>query len=149
MKIVFAAAALALMLSICNLCNLSPKLKDTRETNSNSMAMPTPTTTPPPAKASLKDAFPQTVGDFTLQGTYGRSDLKGDDKLLPGAEEVMGAVYKSSANKKEQVMVGKYASSDDAEAARKKRVPSSQYTARWTKGELLFVASDNSFKNNL
>lgn len=147
MRIFFAAVTLALMASVCNLCNLSSNLNKS-STNSNTVtATPTPTATP--SKASLKDAFPQTVGDFSLQSTYDRSKLKGDDKLLPGADDVMGAVYKSSTNKKEQVMVGSYSSTAGAEAARAKRLSTSTYTARWTKGNLLFVASDAFFKDKL
>jgi hypothetical protein len=115
--------------------------------NSNSMTMPTPA--PTPAKASLKDVFPKTVGDFTLQDTYEKSDLKGDDKFVPGAQEVLGAVYKSSANKKEQIIAGSYASASDAETARAKRVGSSKYIARGTKGNTLFVATDATFKDKL
>lgn len=146
MRIVFAIVVLALMASVCNLCNLSSNNKNT---NNSNMATATPSPTTTPSKASLKDAFPQKVGDFTLQNTYGRSELKGDDKLLPGADDVMGAVYKSSADKKEQVMVGSYASTADAETARAKRISTSKYVARWTKGNLLFVASDASFKDKL
>jgi hypothetical protein len=146
MRIIFAVAVLALMAFACNLCNLSNNNKNA--SNSNSMtAMPTPAATP--AKASLKDAFPQKVGDFTLDNTYEKSELKGDEKFLPGANEVMGAVYKSSTNKKEQVMAGSYSSAADAEAARAKRVGSSKYLARWTKGNILFVATDASFKDKL
>ncbi|HEY0323725.1 MAG TPA: hypothetical protein VGC66_22425 [Pyrinomonadaceae bacterium] len=129
----------------CNLCNTSNTNKNV--SNSNSMTMPTPASTP--SKPSLKDAFPQKVGDFTLDKTYEKSDLKGDDKLLPGAEDVMGAVYKSSANKKEQVMAGSYPSAADAETARAKRVSSSKYLARWTKGSILYVATDATFKDKL
>src|ERR1043165_1729047 len=104
MRILFAAAVLSLMAFACNLCNLSGN-QNRNSSNSNSMsAMPTPP--PTPGQPSLKDAFPQTVGDFTLDATYVKAQLKGDDKLLPGADDVMGAVYKSSANKKEQVMAG-------------------------------------------
>ena len=142
MRIVFAVAALALMASLCNMCKLTGT-NTNKETNTN-MATPTPAATPKP---TLKDAFPQKVGDYTLSNTYPKSELKGDDKLLPDAQEVMGAIYKNAANKKVQVMAGKYASAADAETARKKRVPSSQYTARWTKGDLLLVASDASFKD--
>jgi hypothetical protein len=145
MKIIFAAAVLGLMAFACNLCNMG----NTNRNTSNSNSMPTATPTPTPAKASLKDAFPQKVGDFTLQDTYDKSELKGDDKFLPGAQEVMGAVYKSSANKKEQVMAGSYASASDAEAARAKRVGSSKYIARWAKGNILFVATDATFKDKL
>ena len=144
MRIVFAVAVLALMASLCNMCKLTGT-NTNKESNTN-MATPTPTATPKP---TLKDAFPQKVGDFTLSNTYPKSDLKGDDKLLPGAEDVMGAIYKNAAGKKEQVMVGKYASAADAETARKKRVPSSLYKARWTKGDLLFVASDETFKDQI
>lgn len=145
MRIVFAVVVLALMASLCNMCKLTGT-NTNKETNTN-MATPAPAATP--AKTALKDVFPQKVGDYTLSNTYPKSELKGDDKLLPGAEDVVGAVYKNSANKKEQVMVGKYASPADAETARKKRVPSSQYKARWTKGDLLFVASDNAFQDQI
>jgi hypothetical protein len=145
MKIIFAAAVLGLMAFACNLCNMG----NTNRNTSNSNSMPTATPTPTPAKATLKDAFPQKVGDFTLQDTYEKSELKGDDKFVPGAQEVLGAVYKSSTNKKEQVMAGSYASASDAEAARAKRVGSSKYIARWTKGNILFVATDASFKDKL
>ncbi len=147
MKIFFAVAALALMFFACKICNLSTDVNK-NGTNSN-MAMATPTPAATPAKKSLKDALPQTVGDFTLQDTYERSELKGDDSFLPGATDVMGAVYKSSTNKKEQVMVGSYPSASAAEAARAKRVSTSKYLARWTKGELLYVATDNFFKDKL
>ena len=145
MKIIFAAAVLGLMAFACNLCNMGNTNKNT--SNSNAMTMPTPT--PTPAKASLKDSFPQKVGDFTLQDTYEKSELKGDDKFLPGAQDVMGAVYKSSANKKEQVMAGSYASASEAETARAKRVGSSKYIVRWTKGNILFVSTDATFKDKL
>jgi hypothetical protein len=145
MKIIFAVAVLGLMAFACNLCNMGNTNKNA--SNSNSMTMPTPT--PTPAKASLKDAFPQKVGDFTLDNTYNKSELKGDEKFLPGAQDVMGAVYKSSANKKEQVMAGSYASISDAEAARAKRVSTSKYIVRWTKGNILFVATDATFKDKL
>lgn len=147
MKLFFAVATLAFMASVCNLCNLSRSLNKSVTNGNSSSAMPTPAATP--AKPSLKDAFPQTVGDFTLQGTYDKSQLKGDDKFVPGAEEVLGAVYKSSANKKEQLMVGSYPSQAAAEAARAKRVSASKYLARWTKGNLLFVSTDASFKDKL
>lgn len=145
MKILFSVAVLALMAFACNLCNLSNNNSNT--SNSNSTATPTPASTP--AKASLKDAFPQKVGDFTLDRTYEKSDLKGDDKLLPGADDVVGAVYKSSTNKKEQVMAGSYSSAAAAETARAKRVSTSKYLARWTKGNILFVATDTTFKDKL
>ena len=146
MRIVFAIAALALMLAACNLCNMSNTNKN--GTNSNSIsATPTPAATP--AKPSLKDTFPQKIGDFTLQNTYETSELKGDDKFVPDANDVMGAVYKSSTGRKEQIMVGSYASSSDAEAARAKRVSTSKYLARWTKGNLLFVATDGFFKDKI
>lgn len=146
MKIFFAVAALALMFFACKICNLSTN-SNRNLTNSNTMATPTPTATP--ARTSLKDAFPQKVGDFSLQDTYERSELKGDDRFLPGATDVMGAVYKSSTNRKEQVMVGSYSSASAAEAARAKRVSTSKYLARWTKGNLLYVATDNFFKDKL
>ena len=147
MRILFAAAVLSLMAFACNLCNLSGN-QNKNGSNSNSMsAMPTPTATP--GKPSLKDAFPQKVGDFTLDATYGKSELKGDDKFLPGADDVMGAVYKSSTSKKEQVMAGSYSSTAAAEAAQAKRVGSSKYLARWTKGNILYVATDATFKDKL
>ncbi len=145
MKIIFAAAVMALMAFACNLCNMGNTNRNTSNSNSMPMATPTPT----PAKASLKDAFPKTVGDFTLQDTYEKSELKGDDKFVPGAQDVMGAVYKSSANKKEQVIAGLYGSASDAEAARAKRVSTSKYVARWTKGSILYVATDATFKDKL
>lgn len=136
---------MGLMAFACNLCNLS---SNKNANNSNSVATaPTPAATP--AKPTLKDAFPQKVGDFTLDATYEKSELKGDDKFLPGAEDVMGAVYKSSANKKEQVMAGSYSSASTAEAARAKRVGTSKYLARWTKGNILYVATDATFKDKL
>jgi hypothetical protein len=146
MKIIFSVVVLSIMAFACNLCNLSNTNRNT--SNSNSMtASPTPTATP--ARTALQDAFPQTVGDFTLENTFEKSRLKGDDKLLPDAQDVMGAVYKSSANKREQVMAGSYASASAAEAARTKRVPSSKYVARWTKGSILYVATDVTFKDKL
>ncbi|HKS27567.1 MAG TPA: hypothetical protein VJS44_07090 [Pyrinomonadaceae bacterium] len=96
----------------------------------------------------LKDAFPQTAGDFTLEGIYDRNMLEGDDKFLPGAAEVMGAVYISSA-KKVLVIAGSYASEGNAEAARVRRVPSSKFAARWTKGTILYVATDAALKDKL
>jgi hypothetical protein len=147
MRILFAAAVLSLMAFACNLCNLSGN-QNKNSSNSNSMsAMPTPTATP--GTPSLKDAFPRTVGDFTLDSTYPKSQLKGDDKLLPGADDVMGAVYKSSTNKKEQVMAGSYSSASAAEAARAKRVGASKYLARWTKANILYVATDAALKDKL
>ena len=145
MRIVFAVVALALMASLCNICKLTGQ-NTNKEVNIN-VATPTPAATP--SRASLKDVFPQTIGDFTLSSTYPKDQLKGDDKLLPNAQDVVGAIYKNSAGKKEQVMVGQYASAADAETARKARVPSSQYKARWTKDDRLFVASDSSFKDQL
>ena len=147
MRTVFAIATLAFMALACNICNLSSNLNKGVTNSTNSSTKPTPAATP--AKASLKDAFPQNVGDFALEGTYEKSKLKGDDKLLPGADDVVGAVYKSSANKKEQVMVGSYSSATDAETARAKRVSTSKYLARWTKGNLLFVSTDMYFKDKL
>jgi hypothetical protein len=146
MKIIFAVAALALMTSTVSLCNL---LGNSNRNNSNNINTPAPTPAPTPVKATLRDALPQQIGDFTLQDTYEKSELKGDDKFLPGAQEVMGAVYKSTANKKEQVMVGSYPSAKDAETARAKRVSTSKYIARWTKGNLLYIATDASFKNKI
>lgn len=147
MKIIFAAAVMALMAFACNLCNLSAN-RNSNDSNSNSISV-TPTPAATPGKVSLKDAFPQKVGDFTLDNTYAKSELKGDDKFLPGAEDVMGAVYKSSTNKKEQVMAGSYPSATEAEAARAKRVGASKYVARWTKGNILYVATDAAFKDKL
>lgn len=147
MRILFAAAVLSLMAFACNLCNLSGNQNRNANNSNSTSASPTPTATP--GKPSLKDAFPQKVGDFTLQDTYDKSELKGDDKYLPDADDVMGAVYKSSANKKEQVMAGSYASAAAAEAARAKRVGSSKYLARWTKGSILYVATDSTFKDKL
>lgn len=146
MKIISSVVVLSIMAFACNLCNLGNTNRNT--SNSNTMtAMPTPT--PSPTKASLKDAFPQTVGNFTLENTYQKSELKGDDKFLPDAQDVMGAVYKSSANKKEQVMAGSYATAAAAEAARAKRVGTSKYVARWTKGSILYVSTDVTFKDKL
>lgn len=147
MRILFAVAALALMFFACKVCNMSTDLNKNGSNSNTVTTMPTPTATP--TAASLKDAFPQKLGDFTLQDTYQRSELKGDDKFLPGATDVMGAVYKSSANKKEQVMAGSYPSAAEAEAARAKRVSTSKYLARWTKGNLLYVATDTFFKDKL
>ena len=147
MRTVFAIATLAFMAFACNLCNLSSNVNKGVTNSNNSSTKPTPAATP--AKASLKDSLPKTVGDFTLDNTYEKSELKGDDKFLPGAEDVLGAVYKSSANKKEQVMVGSYASAADAETARAKRLSTSKYLARWTKGNLLFVSTDMYFKDKL
>jgi hypothetical protein len=147
MKIIFAVVALALMTSAVSLCNLLGKSNSNNSNSNTSSAAPTPTATP--SKPSLKDAFPQQVGAFTLQDTYTKAELKGDDKFLPGAEEVMGAVYKTAANKKEQLMVGSYPSPKDAETARAKRVSTSKYIARWTKGNLLYISTDGSFKNKI
>lgn len=102
-----------------------------------------------PDTGPLKGAFPQTIGDFTLEGIYERNMLEGDDKFLPGANEVMGGLYKSSSNKKAQVVAGSYVSEGNAEAARGKRVPSSKYVARWTKGTILYIATDATFKDKL
>jgi hypothetical protein len=146
MKILFAAAVLSLMAFACNLCNLGGNQNRNSSNSSSTSSTPSPTATPKP---TLADAFPQKVGDFTLDGTYTKSDLKGDDKLLPGADDVMGAVYKSSANKKEQVMAGSYSSPAAAETARTKRVGASKYLARWTKGNILYVATDATFKDKL
>lgn len=146
MKITFSIVVLSIMAFACNLCNLSNANRNTSNSNS---AMSSPTPTPTPARTSLKDAFPQTVGDFTLQNTYEKSELKGDDKFLPDALDVMGAVYKSSANKKEQIMAGSYPSASAAEAARTKRVGASKYVARWTKGSILYVATDVTLKDKL
>src|SRR5215208_2114816 len=108
MKIVFAVAALVLMLFACKVCDFSTN----KNTSNSGTTSATPTPVPAPTRVSLKDALPKNIGDFTLQGTYEKSKLEGDDKLLPGAEDVLGEVYKSSsnANKRVQVMVGSYAS---------------------------------------
>src|SRR5436853_4400017 len=103
MRIFFAVATLALMFFACKVCNLNTDLNKNSANSNTVTTMPTPTATP--AKTSLKDALPQKVGDFTLQDTYAKSELKGDDKFMPDANDVLGAVYKSSTNKKEQVMV--------------------------------------------
>lgn len=146
MRILFAAAVLSLMAFACNLCNLGGNQNKNSNSNTTS-ASPTPTATP--SKPTLADAFPQKVGDFTLDATYEKKELKGDEKFLPGADDVMGAVYKSSANKKEQVMAGSYSTPAAAETARAKRVGTSKYLARWTKGNLLYVATDATFKDKL
>jgi hypothetical protein len=147
MRILFAAAVLSLMAFACNLCNLGGNQNRNGSNNNSMSAMPTPTATP--GKPSLKDAFPQSVANFTLERTFDKSKLEGDDKYLPGADDVMGAIYKSPANKREKVMAGSYSSTAAAEAARTKRVPSSRYLARWTKGSILYVATDVTFKDKL
>lgn len=144
MKILFAAAVLSLMAFACNLCNLGGNQNRNNSNGVSTSSTPAPTATP---KATLADAFPQKVGDFTLDATYEKNELKGDDKYLPGADDVMGAVYKSSANKKEQVMAGSYSSASAAETARAKRVGTSKYLARWTKGNILYVATDVTLKD--
>lgn len=144
MRILFAAAVLSLMAFACNLCNLGGNQNRNNSNGSSTSATPAPTATP---KATLADAFPQKVGDFTLDATYEKNELKGDDKYLPGADDVRGAVYKSSANKKEQVMAGSYSSASAAETARAKRVGTSKYLARWTKGNILYVATDVTLKD--
>jgi hypothetical protein len=128
-----------------------PYISNKDSSQSNSQTAPgqnTNSATSSEAEA-LKDAFPQTVGDFTLEGVYDRNMLEGDDKFLPDAAEVMGAIYKSSTNQKVQVVAGSYASEGNAEAARVKRVPSSKYVARWTKGTILYVATNMTFKDKL
>jgi len=144
MKLLLAIATLAFALSFCN---LSERLANKANQNSNNKNSTTASATP--AKTSLKDSFPQEVGDFKLEKTYDRSELKGDDDTyLPGATDALGAVYKSG-NKKEQVMVGQYPSEADAEKARDKRVRGASYPLRWTKGSLLFVARNQIFKDEL
>ena len=138
---------MALMAFACNLCNTSNS-NNRNGSNSNSVAT-TSTPDATPAKPSLKDAFPEKVGDFTRGNVFEKSKLEGDDKLLPDAEDVMGAVYKSSANKREQVMAGLYPSASAAETARAKKVASTKYVARWTKGSILYVATDATFKDKL
>ena len=144
MKLILAIATLAFALSFCN---LSERLANKANQNSNNQNSTTASATP--AKTSLKDAFPQEVGEFKLDNTYDKSEVGGDaDKYLPGATDVLGAVYKSG-NKKEQVMVGQYPSEADAEKARDKRIKGASYPLRWTKGSLLFVARNQIFKDEL
>jgi len=144
MKSFLAITALVFSLS---LCNLSERLGNKANQNSNNQN--SSTATAPPAKTSLKDSFPQEVGEFKLQDTYDKKEI-GDDaaKYLPGASEVLGAVYKSGS-KKEQVMVGQYPSEEEAAKARDKRMSGSSYPIRWTKGSLLFVARNQVFKDTL
>jgi hypothetical protein len=144
MKPILAIAVFACALS---LCNLSERLANKGNQNSNNKNSSTASATP--AKTTLKDLFPQEVGDFKLQDTYDRSELKGDaEKYLPGATDVLGAVYRSS-NKKEQVLVGSYPSEAAAAAARDKKINSASYPIRWTKGSLLFAAKNKIFQDAL
>jgi hypothetical protein len=144
MKLILAIGTLAFALSFCN---LSERLANKANENSNNKNSSTASATP--AKTSLKDSFPQEVGDFKLDNTYDKGEVGGDaDKYLPGATDVLGAVYKSGT-KKEQVMVGQYPSESDAEKARDKKISGSSYPLRWTKGSLLFVARNQIFKDEL
>jgi hypothetical protein len=144
MKLILAIASLAFALSFCN---LAEKLANKSNQNANNKNSSTASATP--AITSLKDAFPKVVGEFKLDNTYDKSELKGDDETyLPGATDVLGAVYKSGT-KKEQVMVGQYPSEADASKARDKKVRGSSYPLRWTKGSLLFVAKNQVFKDQL
>jgi protein involved in sex pheromone biosynthesis len=144
MKLILAISTLVFALSFCN---LSERLANKANQNSNNKNSSTASATP--AKTSLKDSFPQTVGDFKLDNTYDKSEVGNDaDKYLPGATDVLGAVYKSGS-KKEQVMVGQYPSEAEAEKARDKKISSSSYPLRWTKGSLLFAARNQIFKDEL
>ena len=144
MKLVLAITALVFSLS---LCNLSERLGNKANQNSNNQNSSTASATP--TKVSLKDSFPQEVGDFKLQSTHDRKDIAKDaDKDMPGATEVLGAVYRSSS-KKEQVMVGQYPSEEEAAKVRDKKISGSSYPIRWTKGSLLFVAKNAVFKDAL
>lgn len=144
MKLALAITALVFALS---LCNLSERLANRANQNSNNQNSSTASATP--AKTSLKDSFPQEVGEFKLQDTYDKKEIGSDaDKYLPGASEVLGAVYKSGS-KKEQVMVGQYPSEEEAAKARDKRMSGSNYPIRWTKGSLLFAARNQVFKDSL
>ncbi len=129
--------------------NMTGANKDSKQSNKQTTTNQNTNSAASPDSGPLKGVFPQTVGAFTLEGTYERHLLEGDDKYLPNAGEVMGAVYKSSANKKVQVIAGSYNSEDDAEAARVKRVSSSKYISRWTSGKILYVATDSTFKDQL
>lgn len=144
MKPLLAIAALGFALS---LCNLSERLANKGNQNSNNQNSSTASSSP--AKTSLKDSFPQEVGDFKLQDTYDKKEIGSDaDKYLAGATDVLGAVYKSGT-KKEQVMVGQYPSEEEAAKARDKRISGASYPIRWTKGSLLFVARNQIFKDSL
>lgn len=144
MKTIVAIASLAFSLS---LCNLSERLANKGNQNSNNKNSATASATP--AKTSLKDSFPEEVGEFKLQATYEKSELKGDEAYLPGATDVLGAIYRSGS-KKEQVLVGSYPTEAEAEAARDKKVANgSRYPLRWTKGNLLFAAKNRVFKDEL
>ena len=144
MKLVLAITTLVFSLS---LCNLAERLGNKANQNSNNQNSSTASATP--AKTSLKDSFPQEVGEFKLQDTYDKKEIGDDaDKYLPGASEVLGAVYKSG-NKKEQVMAGQYPSEEEAAKVRDKRISGASYPIRWTKGSLLFVARNKVFKDSL
>ena len=144
MKLIFAITALVFALS---LCNLAERLGNKANQNANNQNSSNASATPD--KTSLKDSFPQQVGDFKLQDTYDKKEIGSDaDKYLPGASDVLGAVYKSGS-KKEQVMVGQYASDEEAAKARDKKISGSSYPIRWTKGSRLFVARNQIFKDEL
>lgn len=144
MKLILAIASLAFALSFCN---LAERLANKANQNANNKNSSTASATP--ASTSLKDVFPKVVGEFKLDNTYDKSEVGGDaDKYLPGATDVLGAVYKSGS-KKEQIMVGQYPSEDEAKKARDKRIAGSSYPLRWTKGSLLFVARNQIFKDEL
>lgn len=141
------ALAITILVSALSLCNLSERLANKANQNSNNQNNSTASATP--AKTSLKDSFPQEVGEFKLQDTYDRKEIGDDaDKHLPGATDVLGAVYKSGS-KKEQVMVGQYPSEEEAAKVRDKKISGSGYPIRWTKGSLLFVARNRVFKDTL
>jgi hypothetical protein len=144
MKSLLAVTALVFVFS---LCNLSERLANKANQNSNNQNSSAASATH--GKTSLKDSFPQEVGDFKLQDTYDKKEIGSDaDKYLPGANEVLGAVYKSGT-KKEQVMVGQYPSEEAAAKARDKKISGSGYPIRWTKGSLLFAARNQVFKDQL
>jgi hypothetical protein len=144
MKLIFAITSLVFALS---LCNLAERLGNKANQNANNKNSSTVSATPD--KTSLKDSFPQQVGDFKLQDTYDKKEIGSDaDKYLPGASDVLGAVYKSST-KKEQVMVGQYSSDEEAAKARDKKISGASYPIRWTKGSRLFVARNQIFKDEL
>jgi hypothetical protein len=144
MKLLLAITALVFALS---LCNLSERLANKANQNSNNSNSATASATP--AKTSLKDSFPQEVGDFKLQSTHDKKEISNDaDKYLPGASDAVGAVYRSGS-KKEQVMVGQYPSEEEAAKARDKKISGSGYPIRWTKGSLVFVARNQVFKDAL
>src|SRR5215210_6037645 len=119
MKPILAIAVLAFALSFCN---LSERLANKGNQNSNNKN--SSTASPTPTKTSLKDSFPETVGEFKLQATYDKSELKGDETYMPGATDVLGAIYRSGS-KKEQVLVGSYPTEAEAAAARDKKVAGS------------------------